>query len=64
MALSVHNLLANGSGGIDWAGLPIVCAWLGVQDVQGLLQRLAVIKTWRKPADRPDDTPALAPAQE
>lgn len=47
-AFSVFNLLANGMGGLDWAGLPFVCGWLGVQDVEGLVQRLALIKTHRK----------------
>jgi hypothetical protein len=32
-------------GGIDWAGLPLACAWLGVRDVDGMLQRLLLIKT-------------------
>ena len=38
------SLLANGMGGLDWAGLPLVCGWLGVHDVEGLMQRLAIIK--------------------
>jgi hypothetical protein len=38
-------MLANGMGGIDWAGLPMACAWLGVRDVDALLQRLLLIKT-------------------
>ena len=39
MALTVFNILKNGSGGLDYAGL---------------LQRLVVIKSYRKPADRGD----------
>lgn len=35
-------------GGIDWAGLPLVCGWLGVDDPDGLMQRLALIKAHRK----------------
>lgn len=31
-------------GGVDWAGLPIVVEWLGIQDVDGLLFRMSVIK--------------------
>lgn len=50
----VFNLLANGMGGIDWAGLPLVCGWLGIQDAEGLMQRLSVIKLHRK--DRGDVT--------
>lgn len=52
MAIAVVNALKNGQGGLDWAGLPVVCEWLGVADVAGLLQRLVVIKTWRPPAER------------
>lgn len=43
----VYRLLANGSGGIDWAGLPLVAGWLGVQDVGGLMQRLVAIRMHR-----------------
>jgi len=55
MALTVFNIIKNGQGGLDFAGLPLVCEWLGVGDVAGLLQRLVVIKTYRKPADRTED---------
>ena len=47
MALHIAKLLANGAGGYDWSGLPLLCAWLGVDDIEGLLQRLAVIRTHR-----------------
>lgn len=40
----VYRLMANGMGGIDWAGLPLLCGWLGVRDVEGLMQRLVVIR--------------------
>lgn len=40
---------------MDWSGLPLVAAWLGVDDIDGLLHRLIVIKTHRP--DR-DDAPA------
>lgn len=55
----MHALLANGMGGIDWAGLPLACAWLGVRDVDALLQRLLLIKTHdpkRMLDDGPGDT--------
>lgn len=45
----MFNALANGMGGLDWAGLPLVCAWMGVEDVDGLVQRLLVIKTHKPP---------------
>lgn len=43
------NLLANGMGGFDWQGLPIVCTMLGVRDVEMLIERLLVIKTHKPP---------------
>jgi hypothetical protein len=36
-------MLANGMGGLDWAGFPIVVAHLGITDVEGLLDRLEEI---------------------
>jgi hypothetical protein len=45
LAISAWNFLANGSGGIDWAGLPVVCALLGIRD----LERLQVIRTHKPP---------------
>jgi hypothetical protein len=42
-------LLATGTGAFDWAGLPIVCALLGVQDVELLIDRLMVIKLHKPP---------------
>lgn len=53
----MFNLLANGMGGLDWAGLPLVCGWLGIEDHEGLMQRLALIKAHRKETkDTPDGT--------
>lgn len=43
------NLLANGMGGIDWAGLEVVVAYLGVRDVESLVDRLQVIKLHKPP---------------
>lgn len=37
-------MLGNGSGGIDWAGLEVVCAWLRIDDIEGLMARLNIIK--------------------
>lgn len=45
MAIRVWNLLANGHGGIDWSGLPLVTELLGIDDIDGLILRLQVIKT-------------------
>lgn len=47
----MFNLLADGNGALDWQGLPLICGWLGVQDVEGLMHRLTVIKTHRKPKE-------------
>lgn len=54
MALQVVQTLGNGHGGIDWAGLPLVVEWLGITDVDGLLHRVTVIKSYRKPGAEPD----------
>ena len=43
-AIRAWNLLADGSGGIDWAGLPLVCELLGVTELEPFLMRLEVIK--------------------
>lgn len=44
-------MLANGMGGIDWAGLPLACAVHGVTDIEALIHRLVVIKTHKPPKD-------------
>ena len=38
--------IVSGMGGIDWAGLPIVAAHLGITDVEGLMHRLYVLRTY------------------
>lgn len=38
-------------GGIDWAGLDLVAAKLGIDDIEGLIERLYVIKTHRPRAE-------------
>lgn len=49
MAIRAWNLLADGNGGIHWAGLPYVVELLGVRDLEALLDRLLVIKLHRPP---------------
>lgn len=49
LAIQAWNLLANGMGGLDWAGLPLVVAHLGITDVASLLHRLQVIKAHKPP---------------
>jgi hypothetical protein len=38
------NHLANGAGGIDWAGLPLVVELLGIDDIADLMHGLVTIK--------------------
>lgn len=47
MAIRIHNILANGMGGLDWSGLSLWVEALGVRDVEGLLGRLETILTHR-----------------
>lgn len=42
-------MLANGMGGIEWAGLPFVAALLGVRDVDLFTVRLMTIKHFKPP---------------
>ena len=52
MASHIHAMLANGVGGLDWAGLPLACRYHGVVDVEGLLHRLLIIKLHNPKRDR------------
>ena len=52
VAIAVFNTLKTGQGGLDWSGLPMCLELFGVDDVAGLVQRLIVIKSYRKPAER------------
>ncbi len=51
MATKIYHYLKTDGGGIDWDGLEIVCAWMGVQDVDLLLTRLMTIKTYERPVE-------------
>lgn len=42
-------MLNNGMGGIDWAGLNIVAAHLGVVDAQAFIDALETIITYEAP---------------
>lgn len=46
-ASRAYALLANGMGGLDWAGLPLVAEMLGVTDIEMFVHRLSVIKLHR-----------------
>ena len=50
LAIQAWNLLTNGNGGLDWGGLNFVVELLGITDVEGLVNRLAVIKLHKPPA--------------
>lgn len=50
-AFRVAALLKTGTGGIDWAGLPLVADWLGIDDLDGLMHRLETIVTHRPKTD-------------
>lgn len=45
----VWKMLSTGQGGLDWAGLPLVAEFFGITDIESLLTRLAVIKSYKKP---------------
>lgn len=57
MAIKVWNFLAS-DGGLDWSGLPVVVAHLGIDDVGALMERLYVMKSHKPdtPKDWPDGT--------
>lgn len=42
-------MLSNGMGGIDMSGLPLVCEWLGIADIDGLLMRMETIRMHKPP---------------
>lgn len=42
-------MLSNGSRSIDWSGLDLAVELYGVADVEGLLARLLVIKSYTPP---------------
>ena len=43
------ELLRNGMGGIDWAGLPYVVEHLGLDDVPALIDAVHTITTFTPP---------------
>jgi hypothetical protein len=44
-------MLATGTGGIDWSGLPYALEFYGVTDVEGLLMRIAAIRAHKRSED-------------
>ena len=57
LAITAYNYLANGSGGVDWAGFELIAGMLGIDDVEGLAHRLLIIKTHQPPDDGKPDAP-------
>lgn len=55
MAARARNLLQNGMGGIDWSGLPLVCAYLGVTQIEPFIDALQVLLTYEPPNDGAKD---------
>lgn len=47
LAIRVWNMLSNGMASIDWAGLPLVAAMFGIEDLEALITRLMTIKQHR-----------------
>lgn len=45
--MQVFNATATGNGGIEWQAVPLFAAFYGVQDIEGLIDRLLVIKSHR-----------------
>ena len=51
------NLLSNGSGAMDWSGLPVVVEMLGIADPARLITSIQLIKEHRPDkADAEDET--------
>ena len=42
--------MSNGHGGMDWAGLNLMAALLGIENIESLVNRLLIIKL-HKPKD-------------
>lgn len=55
LAITVFNHIENGFGGLDWKGFEIVTEMLGIDDLEGLIHRLLVIKSFRPESERKDN---------
>lgn len=45
----MFNALSTGMGGLDWSGLETMAAVYGIDDVEGLIERLVLIKNHQPP---------------
>ena len=50
IAMHIFALAAQ-DGRVNWTAVPMLAAWLGVQDVDDLMHRLTVIQLHRKPEE-------------
>lgn len=41
-------MLRTGAGSFDWSALPLACRFYGVRDVEMLIDRLMVMKTYSR----------------
>lgn len=55
MAVRVFNVLYDGMGGLNWQGLEMWAAKLGVDDIDDLLTRLEIIKMHKRPEEATPD---------
>ena len=61
IAITAFNFLCDGMGGIGWAGLELVAAKFGVEDIDDLMDRLLVIKMHKPPEE--DKPPEMGVAE-
>lgn len=54
LAWKAWNLLSNGMGAIDWAGLDVVVELLGIEDVEALIEALLCIRLRPSRGSAPD----------
>lgn len=47
--IRAYNMLHNGMGGLDWAGLPVVVGLLGAVDIDRLAAGLLAVRRYKQP---------------
>lgn len=47
-AIDVAAMLRTGAGSFDWSALPLACRFYGVRDIEMLIDRLMVMKTYSR----------------
>lgn len=56
LVIQAWNMVSDGTGSVDWAGVPIVAAMLGIEDLETFIRRLMTIKHHR-PGESNDEPP-------